>query len=86
MVAGIGPRDEGSVVQAGKPSKADSYGEVKRLSTIQKELGHHWIDILKVNIDGMEWTVFLKDIFEVPVFSFSQVLIELHHVNVDFYT
>ena len=40
MVAGIGPRDEGSVVQRGRPSKADSYGEVKRLSTIQRELGH----------------------------------------------
>lgn len=50
---------------------------VQRLSTILRKLGHHCIDILKMDIEGAEFGV-IEDIISSPV-PISQVLIEFHH-------
>ncbi len=50
---------------------------VKRLTTIMRELGHDHIDILKMDIEGMEYEV-IDDIIldDLPI---SQLLVEFHH-------
>jgi hypothetical protein len=42
-------------------NKAVSSFQVKTLHTIMKELGHDWVDVLKIDIEGNEWAV-LKDL------------------------
>lgn len=51
--------------------------EVRRLSTIMRELGHAAVDVLKMDIEGAEYDV-LDDILEhqLPV---RQILVEFHH-------
>jgi hypothetical protein len=64
---------------------------VKTLSTIMNELGHKWIDVLKVDIEGGEWEVFdalFSSFSTVPV---GQMQIELHFLGdiqpvLDFFT
>ena len=54
---------------------------VKTLKTIMSELGHPWIDVLKVDIEGGEWKVFedlLREFAFVPV---GQIQIELHFLG-----
>ena len=81
-VAGIGPRDEGVIKQRGRPSNADTWGDVKRLSTIMRSLGHQHVDILKMDIDGMEWEVLNADVLKTGTFvGFTQLLIEVHVHN-----
>lgn len=50
---------------------------VKRFSTIIKELRHSRIDILKMDIEGSEYTV-LDDILNSGI-EIKQILIEFHH-------
>ena len=50
---------------------------VKRLRTIMKELGHDRIDLLKMDIEGAEYSV-LKDMKSTGVRP-RQLLIEFHH-------
>lgn len=51
--------------------------QVRRLSTIMRELGHATIDVLKMDIEGAEYDV-LDDILgqQLPV---RQILVEFHH-------
>ncbi|KAG0230072.1 hypothetical protein BGW42_001176 [Actinomortierella wolfii] len=56
------------------------------LSTIMQRLGHTWIDILKVDIEGMEYDVFRGVMDEYDVLPFSQLQIELHVRSVPFQT
>ena len=51
--------------------------EVRRLSTVMRELGHEGIDVLKMDIEGAEYDV-LDEIVErrLPV---RQILVEFHH-------
>lgn len=51
--------------------------EVRRLSTIMRELGHTAIDVLKMDIEGAEYDV-LDDLLRerLPV---RQILVEFHH-------
>jgi hypothetical protein len=73
---GLGAREEQlSTHRFGKMS-------VERLSTTMARLGHSFIDILKVDIEGHEWEAFLSDIFasEGPL-PFGQLLIEVHVEN-----
>ena len=54
---------------------------VKTLTTIMAELGHEWVDVLKVDIEGGEWGVFgglQKSMRSLPV---TQVQIELHFLD-----
>lgn len=50
---------------------------MKRLTTIMKEQGHHFIDLLKMDIEGAEYEV-LEEIMNdhIPV---RQLLVEFHH-------
>ena len=50
---------------------------VKTLDAIVKELGHHRIDILKMDIEGGEYTV-IPDIVSSSV-EVGQILVEFHH-------
>ena len=50
---------------------------VKKLASIMKMLGHNYVDILKLDIEGAEYCV-IKDIMESKIFP-SQILIEFHH-------
>ncbi len=47
---------------------------VKRLSTIMRELNHTHIDLLKIDVEGGEFTL-LPDIIPLPI---SQLIIEFH--------
>jgi FkbM family methyltransferase len=47
---------------------------VKRLQTIMKELGHGSIDVLKMDIEGSEFSV-IPSIADVPI---KQILVEIH--------
>jgi hypothetical protein len=53
---------------------------LERLSTIMESLGHPWIDVLKIDVEGYEWDIFLDDILANAGASlpFGQLLIELH--------
>ncbi|MFA7172600.1 MAG: FkbM family methyltransferase [Kiritimatiellia bacterium] len=50
---------------------------VKKLSSIMAELGHHEIDILKLDIEGAEYDV-IADLKASKIFP-GQILIEFHH-------
>jgi len=50
---------------------------VKKFSTITKALGHNKIDVLKLDIEGSEYSV-LDDIFGSDI-QIGQLLIEFHH-------
>jgi FkbM family methyltransferase len=51
--------------------------QIRRLSTIMRELGHASVDVLKMDIEGAEYDV-LNEILErrLPV---GQILVEFHH-------
>ena len=51
--------------------------EVRRISTIMKDLRHKKIDIIKMNIEGAEYVV-VKDILECRI-DVNQLLIGFHH-------
>lgn len=63
-------------------NKSATYGRainlpVKRLPTIMKDLGHDRIDILKMDIEGAEYSV-LEDIENSDIRP-QQILVEFHH-------
>jgi FkbM family methyltransferase len=57
-----------------KKNKTFSYLPVKRLQTFMKERGHKHIDVLNVDIEGLEFAV-LGDILNADV---DQLMVELH--------
>ena len=66
-----------SMVQASEYSKESIRVPVMRLSTAMRQLGHTRIDVLKMDIEGAEYTV-LQDVIQqgIPI---GQLLIEFHH-------
>jgi FkbM family methyltransferase len=58
-------------------SEAVVEAPVYRLATIMRKLGHRWIDLLKMDIEGAEYSV-ISDFLgsEIPV---RQLLVEFHH-------
>ena len=54
---------------------------VQTLGTIMASLGHSWIDVLKIDIEGGEWAVFEKLFEEVQIFPATQIQIELHFLG-----
>ena len=55
---------------------------MKNLQEIMKELGHDWIDILKIDIDGAEWRSFDYIYNEMHTLPASQIQIELTGLDV----
>lgn len=49
---------------------------LKRLSSIMKELGHSYIDVLKMDIEGTEFRVFSQ--METDEMKFHQLCVEVH--------
>ena len=47
--------------------------EVKTLSTIMKELGHKWVDVLKIDIEGNEWPVLEQMVTDKRPLMFTQM-------------
>ncbi|MDA3936372.1 MAG: FkbM family methyltransferase [Actinomycetota bacterium] len=72
-------QDEVSHTIINRPStKARSYTvSVKRLETTMRELRHEYIDLLKLDIEGAEYTV-IEDMLRSQIFP-RQILIEFHH-------
>jgi FkbM family methyltransferase len=58
----------------GRDSKSFS---VKRVKTIMNNYGHNRVDILKLDIEGEEYSV-IKDVLESNL-HISQILVEFHH-------
>jgi hypothetical protein len=61
-------------------------GEVKRLSTTMRKLGHTHVDILKVDVEGGEWAAFgASDGVEMALVasSVSQLTMEVHMMPKD---
>lgn len=54
--------------------------EVKKLSTIMKELGHQWVDVLKIDIEGNEWPVLEGMIKDKEPFMFTQM--QVHYSSI----
>ena len=48
------------------------------VKTIVEMLGHHEIDILKMDIEGAEYEV-IDDLLDEPIDRIQQILIEFHH-------
>jgi FkbM family methyltransferase len=75
------PRKKGhvsySLVHSYQSSSPAIEAQVFRLETIMSKLGHSRIDILKMDIEGAEYTV-LEDILNSRV-DVGQILIEFHH-------
>jgi FkbM family methyltransferase len=51
--------------------------EFRRLGTIMEELGHQRVDVLKMDIEGAEYSV-LRDILGSSIAA-AQILVEFHH-------
>lgn len=73
-VNGIRPRLWGDRVVA-----SDTYAT---LDTIMRNLGHEWVDVLKIDVEGDEFDIF-SQIFDSPLvrnarLPFGQIQIELH--------
>ncbi len=67
MVPGLGRRDltgaKGLVGRArlpysGRAERKMPRGQVRPLRSIMHDLGHEWISILKIDIEGFEFSVF----------------------------
>ena len=52
--------------------------KMKRLATVMTDLHHEHIDILKMDIEGAEWTV-IPDLLQSGILPY-QILIEFHHL------
>ncbi|KAK9819754.1 hypothetical protein WJX72_001973 [[Myrmecia] bisecta] len=53
--------------------------DVKKLSTIMAQLGHAWVDVLKMDVEGSEWhtiTQWLEGFRQLP---FTQLQVEYHY-------
>lgn len=59
------------------PSSGQIYVPVRTLETIMRSLGHHQIDVLKMDIEGSEYSVI--DDLEKSNIRPRQVLVEFHH-------
>jgi FkbM family methyltransferase len=66
-----------SIVQARQYSRESIHVPMIRLGTAMRQLGHTRIDVLKMDIEGAEYTV-LQDLVaqKIPV---RQILVEFHH-------
>ena len=51
--------------------------KVKRLTTIMRELGHEWVDVLKIDIEGHEWPVLEDMIADKAPLAFTQMQVRL---------
>lgn len=51
---------------------------VRSLPFFMAQLGHKNLDILKIDIEGMEFPTFMNSIFKLPRLPFRQLLIEFH--------
>ncbi|EKU20156.1 alpha 1,2-mannosyltransferase [Nannochloropsis gaditana CCMP526] len=75
----LGPRDG--------PSR--NFLMERNLLSIMKELGHTYVDVLKVDVEGAEWASFAP-VFGAGPLPVGQLLIELHYKDVattfDFFT
>lgn len=83
-VGGIAGRSNGIAFHkhglASSSGKTKDFMMVESLQDAMHRLGHAYVDILKVDVEGAEWEVFAKLLSDMPRFPlFGQLLIELHH-------
>ncbi|KAG0258263.1 hypothetical protein DFQ27_004737 [Actinomortierella ambigua] len=70
-----------------RETKVDTRGIVwQTLQMIMQRLGHTWIDILKVDIEGFEFETFHSLMDSNDILPFSQLQIELHVRDIAFHT
>jgi FkbM family methyltransferase len=70
-----------TIVPRGRSSGARFQGPVLRLRTTMERLGHDHIDLLKMDVEGAEYSV-LRDMLasDIPI---GQILVEFHHHDPD---
>ncbi len=66
-----------SLMSAGQTDTRAIMVEVRRLSTLMRDLGHDHVDVLKMDIEGAEYDV-LDDLLDQRL-QVRQILVEFHH-------
>jgi FkbM family methyltransferase len=66
-----------SLVEVASNDTSQVRFQVRRLSTLMRELGHERIDVLKMDVEGAEYAV-LEDLAASRIFP-KQLLVEFHH-------
>jgi hypothetical protein len=61
--------------------KTKSAYQMKTLTTLMSELGHTWLDVLKIDIEGGEWNVFESLFATMHRIPATQIQIELHFLG-----
>ena len=61
--------------------KTRSVYQVQTLSTLMSELGHKWLDVLKIDIEGGEWKVFESLFATMHRIPATQIQVELHFLG-----
>ena len=69
--------DEHVSFTAAQPDSGGLMLPVRRLTTIMHDLGHHHVDLLKMDIEGFEYDV-LPDMIECRIFP-RAIAVEFHH-------
>ena len=70
-----------SVLSKGRASERSFSVPMKSFRTITRELGHSYIDVLKMDIEGSEYEV-IPDILSAGI-HIGQIVIEFHHYFID---
>jgi FkbM family methyltransferase len=66
-----------SVVQGSHVTETPTELAVRRLPTLMADLGHTYLDLLKMDIEGAEYSV-IEDVLSADV-EIRQILVEFHH-------
>lgn len=82
---GIADKDGFLNIESGRRlswvQKTKSVYPVKSLDSIMRSLGHKKIDIIKMDIEGGEWSIFEALFAENEHFPCAQILVELHFLG-----
>eukprot|EP00884_Botryococcus_braunii_P008612 jgi/Botrbrau1/17752/Bobra.0127s0012.1 len=74
---------ETSQLMAQTTSRGVQNVPVKSLPTIMRELGHTWVDVLKIDIEGGEWRILDHLTRQPGRFPFTQLQVEFHNLQED---
>eukprot|EP00850_Spirogloea_muscicola_P005643 SM000026S08892 [mRNA] locus=s26:340298:341732:+ [translate_table: standard] len=64
----------------GLGSMTDKKRKLMRLKDIMRNLGHKYVDVLKIDCEGCEYTV-MKDILRTSLLQVGQIQVEVHNIS-----